>query len=122
MNQIAWLRVSYISGAGALLVGVTTLWSRRVGEAEFGYLLGIVASAMLAWAVLLIWADRKPMERKWVLPITVLVIVGLVVGGFYRFATVPSSVGMIVLTTMYGGLVIGLMLFSYFNARTAEQA
>jgi hypothetical protein len=50
---------------------------RRAGP-EFTYAMRTGAPLMAGWTVLLIWADRKPLERRGVLPITVLpVIAGL---------------------------------------------
>ena len=40
--------------------------------------MGYSASLMLGWTVLLIWAYQKPLERKVVAALTVLVICGLV--------------------------------------------
>jgi hypothetical protein len=40
--------------------------------------MGYGASLMLGWTALLIWAYQKPMERKVVAALTVLVIYGLV--------------------------------------------
>lgn len=45
---------------------------------SYKYQTGVGASLMLGWTVLLIWADRKPIERKDVLLITSIpVIVGI---------------------------------------------
>lgn len=45
---------------------------------SYKYQTGVGASLMLGWTVLLIWADRKPIERKDVLVITSIpVIVGI---------------------------------------------
>jgi hypothetical protein len=40
--------------------------------------MGYGASLMLGWTVLLLWAYRKPAERRFVAALTVLVIYGLV--------------------------------------------
>ncbi|MDH5551626.1 MAG: hypothetical protein OEZ42_17215, partial [Gemmatimonadota bacterium] len=87
MTQVAWLRTSYWAGAVAdVLIGVLTLVPSRMGLPGFRYPMGLAASLMIAWAVLLLWADRKPVERRGVLPITVLVIIGLLLSGIYSVA------------------------------------
>ena len=43
---------------------------------EYRYAMGMGAPLMLGWTILLLWADRKPMERKDILLITLLVVLG----------------------------------------------
>jgi hypothetical protein len=46
--------------------------------ADYRFAMGMGASLMLGWTVLLLWADRRPIERRGVLLITIVpVIVGL---------------------------------------------
>jgi hypothetical protein len=90
-EAVRWLRRSYRAGAlvDALaaigmahpkLFGPTLRFDpdfRRTGP-EFTYAMRAGAPLMAGWTVLLIWADRRPLERRGVLPITVLpVILGL---------------------------------------------
>jgi hypothetical protein len=73
---------------------------------------------MFGWTVLLVWADRKPTERKGVLLITVFpVITGLLLSGIYAVTTglLPST--KIIPGSVVGVILIILMLFSYVNAR-----
>ena len=45
---------------------------------DFRFAIGFGAPLMIGWTVLLLWADRAPMARKGVLPITVVpVILGI---------------------------------------------
>lgn len=47
---------------------------------EYFYAMGMGASLMLGWTVLLLWADRKPIERRGILLITFFpVIIGLII-------------------------------------------
>ena len=133
-NAIRWLRISY--WAGAIVDGVAAaqmlcpalfrfgmgLPAFRPG-ADYFYAMGMGASLMLGWTALLIWADRKPMERKGVLPLTVLpVIAGLAVN-----QARGVSVGFLpaVMVIPIFGLQFGLsalFLGSYWRARKAELA
>src|SRR5208283_3709686 len=89
------LRISYWSGAvldGAMVIPMLL---PRVGGALFGiqrinpgsdyrYAMMVGASLMLGWTVLLIWADRRPVERKGVLLITAVpVVAGLMLAGLF---------------------------------------
>jgi len=85
---IRWLRISYRVGAvadagAAALMLHPPLYAFGVGLAGFApgddyrYAMGMGASLMLGWTALLLWADRAPMERRGVLVLTVLVVLGL---------------------------------------------
>ncbi len=83
------LRVSYWVGAVTdALAAVQMLWPALFGfangipafapGADYRFAMGMGASLMLGWTALLLWADRRPLERKGVLVLTVVpVIVGL---------------------------------------------
>lgn len=88
---VRWLRRSYRAGAliDALaaagmayprLYGPTLRFDSRFRRSapEFTYAMRAGAPLMAGWTVLLLWADHRPLERRGVLPITVLpVIAGL---------------------------------------------
>ena len=50
---------------------------------HFGYGMRVGASLMLGWTLLLLWADRKPVQRKGVLLLTIAVIIGLFYSTYY---------------------------------------
>lgn len=122
MNQRTWLRASYRAGAVAdVLIGVSTLIPGRMGETEFRYPMGLAATVMVCWAGLLLWADRKPVERKGVLLPTIAVIVGLLASGGHAVASGIFPLQRIVPTTVPGIVMIALFGFSYLNAgKTGE--
>jgi len=133
-EAIRWLRISYWVGAIVDAVAAAQmLWPPlfRLGMGlpgftpgvEYHYAMGMGASLMIGWTALLLWADRKPVERKGVLPLTVLpVIAGLaanqargVLAGFLPpLAVLP-------IWALQGGLG-ALFLWSYWRARKAELA
>ena len=50
-------------------------------ELPYRYAMGMGGSLMVGWTLLLIWADRDPVARRGVLPITVIVILGMLASG-----------------------------------------
>ncbi len=121
MSAVAWLRVSYWAGAIAdLLIGALTLVPSRMGETEFRYPMGLAAVLMICWAGLLMWADRKPMERRGVLVPTVAVVVGLIASGAYAVVSGIFPFQRILPTSVLGVVLIALFTFSYVNAGRAE--
>ncbi len=114
-----WLRVSYWSGAIADgIIAMRTMIPETMGEAEFRYAMGIATTLIIGWTCLLIWADRKPVERKGVLLLTIFpVISGLLMTATYAVATGIFPYERMVLLWIAGMGLVVLMSFSYFNAR-----
>jgi drug/metabolite transporter (DMT)-like permease len=122
MNKVAWLRASYWAGAVAdVLIGVLTLIPGRMGETEFRYPMGLAAAVMFCWAGLLVWADRKPVERRGVLVPTIAVVVGLMASGAYAVASSIFPLQRIIPTTLLGIVLIALFGFSYLNSGDADE-
>ena len=92
-----------------------------MAETEFKYPMGLAVAVMLSWAGVLVWADRKPIERKGILVPTVAVIVGLMASGAYAVASGIFPCQRIVPTSVLGIALIILFSFSYFNAGSAEE-
>jgi hypothetical protein len=88
MTPVQWLRVSYRVGAAVdAAAGVSMLapWILGVSVGAPGFdpplpyrfAMGMGAALMLGWTALLLWADRSPLERRGVLPLTAAVVAGL---------------------------------------------
>ena len=121
-RKIRWLKASYLAGAVADVgIGILTLIPSRMGETAVTYPMGLAATVMFGWALLLIWAYRKPVERKGILVITIFpVIIGLLATGLYAVAAGIFPIGRIVPTSTLGIGLIALMGYSYLGARDLE--
>ena len=74
-KQLIMLRASYWAAAIAdFVVAALVLVPERMGVTEFVYPMGLMSAVAFSWGVLLLIADRKPLERKWVLAPTLLVV------------------------------------------------
>jgi predicted CoA-binding protein len=133
MSPVRWLRLSYWVGAIADGAAAVAMAVPEVGAAvyqmesfepgaAYRYATRLGASLMLGWTVLLLWADRKPVERRGVLPITVLVIAGLAWAGAYAVSVDLITLPMMVPTWVLQGILAALFLYSYFRSlgTTAE--
>lgn len=120
-SAVRWLKASYIVGAVADgLIGILMLLPGRMGETEFRYPMGLGASLMFGWTALLLWAYKRPMERKGVLVLTIFpVISGLMATGIWAVAAGHFPVQKIVPSSILGVAIIILMGFSYWKATIA---
>lgn len=121
MSHVTWLRTSYWVGAVAdAVAAVSLLIPSRTGETEFRYAMGMAAALMLAWTVLLIWGDRKPVERRGVLLLTVFPLIPcLFASVIYAGAVGQLVLGEVALRSVMLIVIFGLMLYSYIKAERA---
>ena len=86
-SQEKVLRVAFLVGAITDALAILPmlvppfaklLWGFEDVSGSYQFAMGYGASLMLGWTALLIWAYQKPLERKVVAALTVLVIYGLV--------------------------------------------
>lgn len=123
MNKaIRWLRISYWAGAIVdLLAFLEMLFpgalQAALGETgpeidmEFRLALAFGAPLMIGWTVLLLWADRKPMERRGVLAITLCpVLVGLLIRGL-----VGAASGVFTGSTAVAAIAVPIALMTLFS-------
>ena len=76
---------------------------------------------MFGWTLLLIWADRKPMERKGVLLLTAFpVCTGLLLAEIYAFISGVITFNKMLPTAIFLIVLIILFSFSFFYARSVE--
>jgi hypothetical protein len=131
-NPTMLLRISYWLGAIVDGFMVVPMLSPRVAGVLFGiedfdpgdeyrYAMMVAASLMLGWTVLLIWADRKPLERKGILLITVFpVIIGLALAGVFAVKVDMIGVERMIPTWVLQAILIVLFSYSYCYATRAN--
>lgn len=120
-RKIRWLKASYLAGAVADFgTGILALIPSRMGQTEITYPMGLAATLMFGWALLLVWGYRKPVERKGVLVITIAAIPGLLASGLYAVAAGIFPFTKIIPSSVVGIGLIALMGYSYLNARGVE--
>jgi len=120
-NKVMWLRISYWAGAiGDFLIAILVLIPERMGVPSYCYPMGLMSAVAFSWGCMLIWADRKPLERKWILLPTILVGIMLLIAGIYSIYS-----GVITIRSYFPNFfifpaMVTLWSFSYYNARDAE--
>ena len=133
---VRWLRRSYRLGAlvdalAAVGMAVPRLYGPtlrfeagfdRAGQ-EFSYAIRAGAPLMAGWTVLLLWADRRPLERRGVLPITVApVIAGLMANDAHAVRVGQLSGRSVAPVRALQLALVGLFSYSTARARRAVRA
>ena len=120
-NKVIWLRISYWAGAiGDFLIAILVLIPERMGVSSYVYPMGLMSAVAFSWACMLIWADRKPLERKWILLPTILVGIMLLVAGMYSIYSGVITIRSYIPNFILIPAMVILWSFSYFNARETK--
>jgi hypothetical protein len=89
---------------------------------EYRYAMGIGASLMAGWTVLLIWGSLKPIERRDLLIITVFpVVTGIVASTFYGISLHVIELRRTMPLLVHLGFVSLLYLYSYSKSRRNDK-
>jgi len=85
-------------------------------DAGFSYGLVNAAPVMVGWTLLLFWADRKPVERKVILLLTLPIVAGYFLVELYGISIGLTSPGAILPLFISQMCMSVLFVFSYLNA------
>lgn len=117
-SKIIWLRLSYWTAAIAdFLIGISVLIPEKVGLTEFVYPMGLMSSVAISWGILLLIADRKPLERRWILIPTIIVVA--LINGVRLYSSIKQIIEFSLPLLVVGILVLLLLIFSYVITRDA---
>ena len=117
-NKVKWLRVSFWAGAiGDFVIAILVLIPERMGVPSYVYPMGLMSAVAFSWGCMLIWADREPMERRWVLLPTILVGTMLLLAGIYSiYAGVITAASYMPNFVLFPA-IITLWSVSYYKTR-----
>ena len=121
-NKIRRLRISYWAGAiGDFALAILALSPEIMEVPAYCYPMGLFSAVAFSWGVMLILADREPLERRWVLLPTILVGSLLLIAVIYSLyvGAIPLSGSRLLNLILYPAM-IALWSFSYYNARDIE--
>ena len=114
-KTILLLRMSYwIAAIADFGVAVLVWMPGRMGVTEIVYPMGLASVVIFSWAVLLLVADRKPLERRWILIPTILVV-ALIASARTAFSldgTIEFSIALL----LFAIALIIFMAYSYYYA------
>ena len=114
-KPILLLRLSYwIAAIADFIIAILAWMPERMGVTETVYPMGLVSAIAFSWGVLLVMADRKPLERRWILIPTILVVslISFARTKFSLDGTVEFSIALL----LFAVALILFMAYSYFYA------
>ena len=114
-KQILFLRLSYwIAALADFAIAYRALIPQKMGLIDIAYPMGLTSAIAFSWGVLLLIADRKPMERRWVLVPTILVVGLLIMVGiiFSQNEIIEFNLALL----LFGMGLMLLMVYSYYYA------
>ena len=121
-KSIKWLRISYwLAAIADFVVAVLCLIPSRMGVAHYVYPMGLVSAVAFSWGVLLLFADREPFERRWILLPTILVVTLLGIVGVHAGVTAVLPLSRAVTSACAAMIVVSILLYSYLNARSLKK-
>lgn len=116
MNTITLLRIGYWAGAlGDFFIAVTILIPVMARVDRYVYPMGLMSAAAFSWGIMLIIADRKPLERRWIAVPTLLVVVLIQLATFLSLPFVEIPPWQLALSAAGGVIVFSFLLTGYLK-------
>ncbi len=119
-KKILLLRIGYWIGVVLDALAFVQMAFPEIGKAmlkvsmetgpEYVFAINLGAGLMLAWTLLLVWADRKPVERRMIIPLTMIIIAWNTFTMRYGVRT-----GLVPAETMMPQMIVAGALFIYYG-------
>ncbi len=90
------------------------LWGFANQNGSYQFAMGYGASLMLGWTGLLAWAYRKPIERRFVAVLTMLVICGLAVTELIAVLSGDMLLARVAPTWCLQAVLLALFVIGYY--------
>ena len=126
MRQEQLLRIAFALGAVTDALAIVPMLIPRMAGLMWGFdeptgayrfAMGYGASLMLGWTGLLVWAYQRPLERRFVAALTVLVIYGLVTTEIAAVAARHVAMWRMVPTWILQAALLSLFAAAYHYPR-----
>jgi|SRR6185369_7211424 len=129
-DQERWLRIAFLTGAITDAVAVVPLtvppvarllWGFDDPSGAYQFVAGYAAALMLGWTALLLWAYRRPVERRAVAALTVLVIYGLALTEILAVRSGHLEAWRMVPTWLLQAALLGLFAGGYHHTALVKR-
>ena len=90
-----------------------------MGLSRIEYPMGLMSAVAFSWGIMLLLADRKPLERKWVLIPTILVVALLTIVRILFELNEKIETNFAV--SLFGIILTLFMAYSYYSANNFKK-
>lgn len=120
------LKLAYVVGAVADLAVflmmvlpqfATAFWGFETFTEQYFFAMGNGAPLMLAWTLLLLWAYKKPTERRFVALLTILIIAGIAATNIVMITRGLFTVANMIPSFLNQALLMGLFSYGYLFSK-----
>ena len=95
----------------------TIFWGFREFDDKYYFAMGMGAALMLGWTILLLWAYQRPIERRFVAPLTIIVIIGIAATNIIMLNRDTFTITELLPTFIIQIILITLFSYGYMNTR-----
>jgi len=116
MEKVKWLLLSYwAAGIADFIFAIIILIPGRTGLDKFVYPAGLFSAVAFSWGILLVLSTKEPVNRRWVLVPTMIVISLLGIASIYSVVVEAIPLSVVTPRLIIKVLLFGLLLFSYIR-------
>jgi hypothetical protein len=124
VSGVKILRLAYLVGAIVdflvfLLMVFPPLasffWGFREFSNQYFFAMGIGGSLMFGWTLLLLWAYRKPIERRFVAILTIIVIIGVAITNAVMVVQKEFTITELIPTAIIQAILLFLFSYGYYK-------
>ena len=113
-RKIKWLRIAYWTAAIAdFAVAIIVLIPARIGVPRYVYPMGLTSVVVFSWGVALLIADRKPVERRWFIIPTIIVVTLIGLVGLHSGVIGLMPMIRVVLNLIITVTILSILIYSY---------
>ena len=117
-KKIRWLKIAYWSAAIAdFVVAVIVLIPSRMGVENYVYPMGLMSSVAFSWGVMLVMASKQPVDRRWMLIPTILVVALIGITGLHAGFTQLLPWMRVIPVFVVVIIVLGILIYGYLNSK-----
>jgi drug/metabolite transporter (DMT)-like permease len=104
----------WIAAIADFSIAILVWIPERMGLTEIVYPMGLASAVAFSWGVLLLVADRKPLERRWILIPTILVV-ALITFARTTFS-LDGAIEFSIALLLFAIILIIFMAYSFYYA------
>jgi len=128
-KAVFWLKLSFLVGMITDALALIPMLFPSIAKIFWGFdnftgiyyfAMGYGASLMLAWTILLYWAYRKPLERRYIALFTSLIILGFVITEIVAVCNNYVLLSKVIPSFILQAILLTLFNYSFFISRNRK--